>query len=189
MLLFSAGNIQITSKVEFDELEGEGLLKEAYGPLEDFVKELKPMENRAYLKVPIHIKNEGDFIHLFNKRVDTNVVKGFYEDLFVEKDGDLYVDSSVYIPNIFAEDSKVTDAYIQKRRRIYWIVFGIEGYEGEKLVIKELLKIRDEFSKRSNYFVQDENGQWILEYFNGISKYGFVNSEDNPWCIYNKSVN
>lgn len=53
----------------------------------------------------------------------------------------------------------------------------------EELVIKETWMISGEINKRSNYFIKNENGQWILDHFSGTSRYGFGDISCNPWNL------
>ena len=105
-------------KVDFDRSGAEQLLKESYGPLETFVKsgiaEGQVIEGENLLGAPKDVKNEKDFIQLFNDKAEESVVENFFEELVVEKQGELYIDTTVYIPNIYAENGKVTESYIKK---------------------------------------------------------------------------
>ena len=172
-------------RIKFDKSIAEELLKEAYRPLEDFVKAGTPIEGKELLLAPNDIRNEKDFVKIFNNNIDNKVVEEFFEDLVIEKQGVLYIDKKVYIPNIHAEDSKLTSSYIKKKTRsLYSFILGENPVEEEKLVIKEKWQISGEWHRRSNYFIKNENGEWILDYFNGTSMYGFVDSSHNPWSYY-----
>jgi len=181
MLLFNASTLQITSKVEFDKLEAEELLKESYKPLVDLVKVLTPTEDEGLLLVPTYIRTEKDFINLFNKKMEVSMLERFYEDLVIEKNERLYINSLVYIPTVYDENSKVTEAYIRKKRSIFSIILDKKDDEDEKLIIKETWMITGTWSKRSNYYIKNEHGEWVLDYFNGTRQYTFEHPINNPW--------
>jgi len=48
MILYSISNLSITSKIEFNKLDAEQLLRETYKPLETFATEVKPTENNKF---------------------------------------------------------------------------------------------------------------------------------------------
>lgn len=102
--IFNLIRLPIPYNVKFDKSMAEELLKETYMPLEDFVRNGIPTENEELLLVSDDIKDEKDFIKLFNNKIDSRVVEDFFEDLIIEKEGRLYIDKKVYIP-----------LYIQKR--------------------------------------------------------------------------
>ncbi len=164
-------------KIEINKLQAEKLLKETYKPLEDFNKSLITTENDKLLLVPNNIKCEEDFFNLFNKKIENSQLKEFYKDLIIEKNGKLYVNSLAYIPSIYTENGEVTKAYIKKTNKI----FSHYRYENEELIIKETWTVTGDINKRSNYFVKDQSGEWILDHFNGTSYYGFVDINHNPW--------
>lgn len=182
-LIILISNIHISERVKFDKLEADKLLKEAYKPLETFSKDLIVIEDEKLLLVPSYISCEEDFVDLFNQKMEGSTPRGFYEDLVIEKDGQLYVDASGYIPNIYTEEGQVVTSYTKKRKRLFPNIFGHEDEEDVKLVIKETWKISGQIHKRSNYFIKNESGEWILEHFNGTSHYGFVDVKNNPWNI------
>ncbi len=182
-LIILSSNMHTSEKVKFNKFEADKLLKEAYKPLEDFSKDLIVTEDEKLLLVPSYISCEEDFVNLFNKKMKSIKPKGFYKDLIIEKDGTLYVDASAYIPNIYTEEGQVMMAYTNKRKRLLPDIFGYEDEEDVKLIITETWRISGEINRRTNYFIKNENGEWILEYFNGTSHYGFVNVNNNPWNL------
>ena len=174
--------LPIPYRVSFDKTIAEDILKAAYKPLEDFVKAGVSIDSDELLLVSSGIRNEEDFIKLFNNKVNNRLVEGFFEDIVVENQGVLYIDRKVYIPNIHAVDSKLTSSYIKKKTRsLYSFITGDNHIEEEILVIKERWKISGEWHRRSNYFVKNESGEWVLDRFNGTSLYGFVEASHNPW--------
>lgn len=104
IIIFNLVRLPIPYNEKFDKSMAEELLKETYMPLEDFVRNGIPTENEELLLVSDDIKDEKDFIKLFNNKIDSRVVEDFFEDLIIEKEGRLYIDKKVYIP-----------LYIQKR--------------------------------------------------------------------------
>lgn len=174
--------LPIPYRVGFDKTSAEEILKEAYKPLEDFVKSGVYIGDEGLLLLPDNVRNEEDFINLFDNKVNNRLAEEFFEDIVVEKQGVLYIDRKVYIPNIYAEDSKLTSSYIKKETRsLYSFITGDNHIEEEKLVIKERWKISGEWHRRSNYFVKNESGEWVLDRFNGTGLYGFVEASHNPW--------
>lgn len=176
--------LPIPYRVGFDKSIAEELIKEAYKPLVDFIKVGTLIEGEDLLLAPNDIRNEKEFIRLFNNKIDNKVVEGFFQDLVIEKQGVLYIDKRVYIPNIYAESSILTNSYIKKSKRLNSFILGNSDKEEEKLVIKEKWKISGEWHRRSNYFVKNDDGEWILDHFTGTGKYKFVDSNNNPWIYY-----
>ncbi len=183
MFIYGLLTLQIPYKVEFDKSMAEEILKETYRPLEEFVKGLTPIEGEELYLIPKGIRNEKDFVKLFDNRIEDRVAENFFERLTVEKQGVIYVDKKVYIPNIYAENSILTDSYIKKRKSVYSFILNRDDVEG-KLIIKETWDANGMWDRRSNYFIKNENGEWILEYFNGIATRKFANSNTNPWSTY-----
>lgn len=182
IFIFNLVTLPIPHKERFDKSTAEELLKEAYIPLEDFVKSGIPMEDEELLLAANDIRNEKDFIRLFNNKIDNEVVEQFFKDLVIEKQGVLYIDKKVYIPTIYAEDSILTNSYIKKYKgSLYSYISGDNDIQEEKLIIKEKWKVSGEWHRRSNFFIKNEDGEWILDYFTGTSMYRFVDSKDNPW--------
>lgn len=181
--VFLISNIHMSEKVKIDKLEADKLLKEVYKPLEDFNEDLIATEDVKLLSAPSYITCEEDFLNLFNKKMKDDIPKGFYEDLIIEEDGKFYVDASAYIPNIYTENGQVTVAYIKKTKRLFHNVFGRRYEDVEKLKITETWRISGETHRRSNYFIKNENGEWILDYFNGTSHYGYADVNNNPWRL------
>jgi hypothetical protein len=160
----------------------EELLKETYMPLEYFIRNGIPTENDELLLVSDDIKDEKDFIKLFNNKIDSRVVEDFFEDLIIEKEGRLYIDKKVYIPTVYSEESVLTKSYIRKHTKsLYSYILGRDENVEEKLIIKERWKITGEWFRRSNYFVKNDEGEWILDYFNGSRMHKFVEVDHNPW--------
>lgn len=185
VVVFSIITQPIPYRVKFDKSIAEELLKETYMPLEDFVKAGIPVEDEELLLVPNDIRNKEDFMRLFNNKINTRIVEDFYKSLVIEKPEGLYIDKKVYIPNIYAESSILTNSYIKKwRRSLYSYISGEDDSKEEKLIIKEKWKISGEWHRRNNYFVKNENGEWVLDHFGGISKYGFTDPSHNPWNYY-----
>ena len=182
--IFSIVTFTFYSKGEFNKTSAEVLLKEAYLPLEVFVRSASPTEKDEVLLVPDNIKNEKDFVKLFDNKVNSRIAEGFFEDLVTEKEGLLYIDRTLYIPNIYAKESEITKAYIRERKSIYTYLLGDNDPDEKELVIKEKSMISGQWSKRSYYFVQNEKGEWILDSFEGTVMHGFVDIENNPWSNY-----
>lgn len=180
-LISLLANIKTSERIEFNELEAKNMLQEVYKPLEDFNRSLIDTEDEGLLLVPDNIGSEADFINLFNNKVKSHVPKSFYKDLMIERDGKLYVDALVYIPNIYSDSGRVRKAYIEKKKSLFHTIFGGEYEEDEKLMIRESWKVSGEWAKRSNYFSRNEKGEWVLLHANGISRYRFVNVNNNPW--------
>lgn len=168
-------------KMDFDKSGAEQLLKETYGPLEDFVKSGIPIEDEGLLKVPEYIKNEKDFIGLFDNKMDESTVENFFEDLVIEKQQHLYIDTTVYIPNIYDENGKVTESYIKKYKSAASFIFTKAPSREEKLIIKESWEISGQWHGRTNYYIKDKNGEWMFDHFNGTAMYGFTQPDHNPW--------
>lgn len=180
--IFNLIRLPIPYNVKFDKSEAEVMLRETYMPLEDFVRTGIPTEDEELLLVPDDVKDEEDFIKLFDKQINDFVVKNFFEDLIIEKEGNLYIDRKVYIPTIYQKDSLVTKSYIRKyTRSLYSFILGRDENTEERLVIKEKWKITGEWFRRSNYFIKNNDGEWVLRYFNGSGMYKFVEVDHNPW--------
>jgi len=107
--------------------------------------------------------------------------------LVIDKNGKLLIDGSVYIPSIYGPEAEVRLAYIKRRRKLISYFINKDNYESEKLIIRESCIVSGEWIRRTNYFTRNENGEWMLDYFNGISKYNFVLIENNPWSKYRES--
>ncbi|AOT69636.1 hypothetical protein [Geosporobacter ferrireducens] len=176
-------NMQISENTAINKPEAEELLKETYKPLEDFIKELVFLEDENALPIPEHIKEKEDFIGLFNN-MNKISAESIYESLILEKNGELYVDHLAYIPSIYSEDAKISKAFIRKRKKLVSILMRTGEIESEKLIIKEKWMISQGVHGRSNYFIKNESGDWILEYANGTRSYGFVEPSQNPWSKY-----
>lgn len=168
-------------RVGFDKLRAKEILEETYRPLMDFVKGEDLIDTGDLLLVPHNIRGKDDFIELFDGMISDRVLEGFYQNLVIEKEEGLYIDKKVYIPSILcAQNGKISKAYIRKEISLNPFKSN-EDYREEGLVIRESWKISGEWRRRSNYFIKDENGEWVLDYFNGSSFYKFVNVEHNPW--------
>lgn len=176
-------NIQITEKIPFNQSNAEKVLKETYKPLDEFVRNLVFMENGQLLRIKDSIKNKKDFAARFAK-MDEHNGKSIYEDLIIEREGKLYVDPLIFIPNIHDESGVVADAYIKKRKNLRSKLIGGHGEEGEELVIYERWMISGDWHSRRNYFEMNDNGEWILDHANGTSCYGFTRISHNPWSKY-----
>lgn len=175
---------QLSFKEDFNRSTAEGILKEAYIPLISFVKAGTPVEGEDLLLLPSNIKNKKDFAESFNEKVGYALAEGFFEELLVERSGVLYIDKTVYIPNIHSSGSELVKSYTEKRLSLYSYIKGEKDIAEEQLVIIEKLKTSGTWDKRSNYFIQKENGEWQLDYYDGIGMYGFVDSSENPWNLY-----
>src|SRR5690554_1693786 len=81
VILLNVITVPIPYRIGFDKSTAEDLLKEAYTPLEDFVKAGTPVENEELLLAPRNIRSEKDFVRLFNNKIDNHVVESFFEDL------------------------------------------------------------------------------------------------------------
>lgn len=189
LIALKISNLDITTKTEFNKLEAEKLLRQTYKPLEDFAKESSITKDKKFLLPPKDIKNQEDFIDIFNEKIKRHELEGFYKDLIIKKNGQLYVDSLAYIPSIYTKDGKVRKAYIEKRKGLLDHFLDNKSDEIEKLVIKESWMISGQWHKRSNHFIKNQNGEWILDHFNGTSYYGFVNANNNPWNKYREVNN
>lgn len=177
----------IIYKDKFDKSVAEEILKETFWPLIGFVRAGSPVEIEELLLSPVDIRSENDFIKLFENKIDNKnkLVDGFFKDLVIEKQGDLYIDKRVYIPTIFDENGSLTNSYIKKyKSSLYSQLLGENEILKEELIIKEKWKISGEWYKRTNYFVMNENGQWVLDYFTGTTMHKFVESNHNPWNYY-----
>lgn len=172
---------QLSFKEDFDKSTAEEILKEAYLPLGSFVRAGIPLEGKDLLLLPSNIKSKEDFAESFNEKVGFRLAESFFDELVVEKSGVLYIDKTVYIPNIHSSESEITKAYTEKRLNLYSYIMGEKDTAEEGLVIKEKLKTRETWDKRSNHFIQKKNGQWQLDYYDGIGMHGFVDSSENPW--------
>lgn len=175
----------ISHKEKFDKSIAEEILKEAYLPLIDFVKAGTPVEDEELLLVPKDIRSKNDFIKLFDNKIDnkSKQVEDFFEELVIEKQDVLYIDKRVYIPTIYDEDGTLTNSYIKKyKSSLYSRLLGENKILKEELIIKEKWKISGE--RRTNTFVMNENGQWVLDGFSGTSMNKFVDSNHNPWSYY-----
>lgn len=183
LVLSFIGNINISKKVDFDNLEAEKVLKETYEPLEKFAEKLVLLKDEKFFSLPECIQNEKDFISLFTGKMKAHNAKSFYKTLVLEKNDELCINACTYIPSIYTPEAKVTRSYIKESEKIFSKIFRHNGKKKFELIIKE--KWMDN-SKRTNYYIKKGNDEWILDYANGISKYGFVNRSDNPWNIYYK---
>ena len=184
IFIFNLLTFEFYFKEDFDKSTAEEILKEAYLPLINFVKTGTSVEGEDLLLLPRNIKNKKDFAESFNEKAGYAVAEGFFDEMIVEKNGVLYIDKTVYIPNIHSSESELVRSYTEKRLSLYSYIMGYKDITEEQLVIKEKLKISGKWDKRSNYFVQKENGKWQLDYFDGIGMHGFVDSSDNPWSSY-----
>ncbi|QEK11423.1 hypothetical protein FQB35_03010 [Crassaminicella thermophila] len=184
IILINIINMNISERLAFDRLEAEKLLKETYRPLENFTKELIVSEDEKLLLVPNYIKNEEDFINLFKEKMQEHNAKGFYKDLIVQKRGQLFVDGFVYIPSIYTKNGRVTRAYIKEKQKLISKLFGNDDKKIVELIIKEEWTISGEWHKRSNYYIKNQNGKWMLDHANGTSSYRFVDINNNPWRAY-----
>lgn len=174
----------IPYRVKFDKSIAEGILKGAYLPLENFVKSGIPTEDEEFDLVHDDIRNKEDFKRLFTNKTSNRMAEDFFEDLIVEKQGELYIDNRVYIPNIYLEGGKLTSSYIKRSQKLKSIILGKNEIESEELVIKERWKISGEWRIRRNYFVKNEDGEWILDHFTGTGYYKLVEVSHNPWSYY-----
>lgn len=185
IIIFNLTRLPIPYRVKFDKDQAEVILREAYGPLEDFIRAGIPTEDEELLLVPDNIKGEEDFIKLFDKGINNHnhVVRDFFQDIVLEKEGDLYINKKAYIPTIYQkEDSLITKAYIKEyTRSLYSYILGRDDKKEEELVIKEKWKITGEWFRRSNYFSKNSEGRWVLDYFSGSRAHDFVEVEHNPW--------
>ena len=86
--------LPIPSKEKFDKSIAEEILMETYQPLVNFVRTGNPVQGEELLLAPDNIKSENDFIMLFDNKIDNKnkFVDRFFEDLVIEKQGDLYID-------------------------------------------------------------------------------------------------
>lgn len=184
MVLINIGYMDVNKKVEFNKVEAEKLLRETYDPLQSFIKELTISEEEGLLVVPNYIKSEADFINLFNGKMEEDNAKDLYERLIVEKNDRLFVNAYVYIPGIYDENGKVIRAYTKKREKVYSKFFKNNDKSSIKLIIKEESFMDGEYSTRTNYYIKNQNGKWILDYRNGTSAREFVNIKHNPWSKY-----
>lgn len=169
-------------RTKIDESMAENLLREAYKPLEDFIKSATPVEGKELLLLPSNINNKDDFIKSFDNRVDGRVLEDFFESLVVERGGVLYIDETIYIPNIYSENGQVTNHYIRKyTRTLYSILSASNEKQEEELLITEKWKVSGNWNKRKNYFERNKEGDWVLNHISGTTMFGFVEASDNPW--------
>ncbi|NLM04025.1 MAG: hypothetical protein GX214_03290 [Clostridiales bacterium] len=182
IIIFNATTLPIPYREKFDKTMAEEMLKNAYKPLEDFISNGIPVEDEGLFLAPDNIETKEDFVKLFNNKINTRLVENFFEDLIIEKDGRLYIDRKVYIPTIYVGDGVLTKSYIKKyTRSLYSYILDRDDRPEEKLVIKEKWKITGEWFRRSNYFIKNDEGEWVLDYFNGSSMHKFVEVDHNPW--------
>ena len=179
--------LPIPSKEKFDKSIAEEILMETYQPLVNFVRTGNPVQGEELLLAPDNIKSENDLIMLFDNKIDNKnkLVDRFFEDLVIEKHGDLYIDKKVYIPTIYEENGSISNSYIKKyKSSLYSQFLGENEILKEELIIKEKWKISGEWYRRTNYFVVNENEQWVLDHFTGTTMHKFVDPNHNPWNYY-----
>lgn len=123
---------------------------------------------------PETIINEADFVRLFHN-INEDVVMNFYEELVLEKNSKHFVNGRAYIPSIYCDGGKVMKAYIRKRHYLL-----SPSKNSETLIIKESWIVSGEVNKRTDYFIKDKAGEWILDSFNGTVSYEFIDINDNP---------
>lgn len=181
MIFIEITSINISEKTDFEKDRARAVLEEAYRPLEEFVRELSFSEYEGLLNVPTGIKCEDDFVELFEGHMDDSNARGFYEDLFVEKNGKRYVDAKEYIPSIYTEGSSVKKAYIREKQTIMNRLLKRDGKKTEELVVKVEMQTSGPTNSRTEYFTRDDSGKWILDHANGLSLCGLVHVSDNPW--------
>lgn len=184
LILINLFRTPLPYRAKIDESIAENLLREAYKPLEDFIKSATLVEGEELLLLPSDINNKDDFIKSFDSRVDDRVLEDFFESLVVEKEDILYIDETIYIPNIYSTNGQVTSHYIRSyTRTLYSILSNSNESKEEELIIKEKWKVSGDWNKRNNYFKRNKEGDWVLNHISGAAMYGFVEASDNPWSI------
>nr|WP_300002901.1 hypothetical protein [Tissierella sp.] len=173
---------QIPYNVEIEPSEAQEILRGAYRPLEDFIKSGTTSDDKGLLNIPSEIKDKNDFVKLFDNKMREKMAEEIFENLVIEKDGQLYIDKEIYIPTLYSEDSIITKSYIKKRRdSLYSYISGKSFKKKEELIIKGKYEIDEELSKLEHLFIQDKNDNWILQITTGTVMHGFVDPNDNPY--------
>ena len=173
---------QISYNTNIDKSIAKEILREAYMPLENFIKSGIPIEDKELLEVPEEVKNKSDFIKLFKNKIETKMVEEIFEELIIEKEGQLYIDKTLYIPALYSENSIIDKSYIKTRNKsLYLYITGKVDTRREELIVKGKNQVDEHWSELDNFFIKNENGKWILEGSTGTVMHGFVDPDENPW--------
>lgn len=134
-------------------------MEDTWKPLEEFYNDT--IEDNNVLLPPKYINNKEDFIKHFTTKISKHNAEDFYENLIEEKDdGRMVVRKDVYFSTIYNDGAYVFNSYIRKR------------VDEEELIIVEIVPVYNEWHKRRVYYKRDKNGQWIYNYFSGITWWG-----------------
>lgn len=182
ILIFNVFTYQIPYNIDITDTEAKDILRKVYMPLEDFIKSGIPLQDKGLLKVPEEVRNKNDFIELFNNKIDNRTLGDFFEELVVEKEGELYIDKTIYIPIPYAENSVIKKCYIKKRKNsLYSYISGKDDIKKDELIIKGKYEMDGDWLKLNNYFIKNENGEWIVQVTTGSTMHGFVDYTQNPY--------
>lgn len=183
LIITLLNGITLSEKIELNKDEAMEILKETYKPLEAFAESLSISTDGEKLVLPNTIESEQDFINLFSETMRESTPKSIYKKVNTEK-GISFMDSSTYIPSIYTQHGKVTEAYIIKKKKLIDFIRN-KSKTTDKVIIKESWTISGDKNKRTNYYIRGEQEEWLLDYFDGIVSYGFADANRNPW-YYNK---
>ncbi len=115
--------------------------------------------------------------------MNERAISDLYNDMIFEESGELYADSTIYIPTIYDPNRKIKKAYIKIGQPIInkFFVYKEKNITTE-LIVKEVTQSTGEQHSSSRYeFRQDDTGKWYLNSKTGNTMSDFVDPSDNPW--------
>lgn len=177
-------NLSISEKVDFDIIEAEKLLKEAYGPIEMIAKDSSLSKDEDLLIPPDYIKNEEDFYDLLKDKMRDYEIEFYSQEFIIETEGKIFLDSHFYIPSIYSQDAEVKKAYIKKVKNLFPKLVRRNKNIEDELIIKSRWTVNEERDGRTDYFSKNEDGRWVLNGQSGTSSNGYVDIDHNPWNKY-----
>lgn len=164
--LIKASKPYMTKEIKLEEDEAIAILKETWKPLAELDKE--------------NIKSREEFDKAFKRTMSKSMIDHLYEilaDTDKSTNEEIKFKENVRVPTIYDVKISIKRAYIKSPK-----------YEEldkesniEELTIKESGKLDEDESwprlKRTNTFIKNDDGNWILDSISGLTSIGYNNAE------------